>query len=285
MKNLSVCLIISIVLFSCNKSNTPPPPEPPVPADSLLKSFSVYEPLVHIKTLVVLGYDEKKLLASVAVHNYDSSGSTVQIDSTVLSFKQADSTTLPGSYDLTIYDPSGPPAGALEHHLVSYDNLNRFTRDSATMVQTNNYSTKHFTYDGYGNTTIESFSFDPQTPGSLTYQQVDTMMMSQDNMLSDIAYMTPGGQLIRVITRSFSTNLNPLYNQHLTFSFGTIFSYNSLVDFRSINLPDQSNYQDSDFQTVSLNFAWTKDTAGRVIKGIGSDPNTGITGQIYTYNY
>ncbi len=285
MKNLTVCLIVSIVLFSCNKSNTPPPPVPPVAADSLLKSFSVYEPLLHIKTLVVLGYDQKKLLASVSIHNYDSSGSAVQNDSTILSFKQADSTTLPGSYDLTFYNPGAPPAGALEHHLVSYDNLNRVTGDSSTMVQTNNYSTKHYTYDGNGNTTIESFSFDPQTPGSLTYQQVDTMMMSQDNMLLDIAYMTPGGQLVHVITQSFSTNLNPLYNQHLTDNFSTILSYNSLVDFKSINLPDQSTYQDSDFQTVSLNFVWTKDSAGRVIKGIGSDPNTGIPGQIYTYNY
>jgi hypothetical protein len=283
MKNLTICLIASIALFSCNKSNTPPPPTQPTVGDSLLKSFSIYQPLIHVRTLVVLGYDQKTLLASINVHNFDSSGANIVVDSTLLSFTQPDSTTPPASYDMTFYNAGN--AGTSEHHLLTFDNLNRVTGDSVSINQTNNYTTNHYTYDGIGNTTIESFSFDPQTQGSLVYQEVDTMSVPQDNLQSDIAYFTPGGQLIHLISRTFTTDINPFYNPHLTNNLGTIFTYNSLVDFKSKNLPNYFQYQDANFNITSLNFVWTKDAAGRIVQGIGSDPNSGITGQIYTYNY
>jgi hypothetical protein len=285
MKNLTICLIATIALLSCNKSNTPPPPTQPSTGDSLLKSFTIYQPLIHVRTLVVLGYDQKKLLASVYVHNFDSSGSNIVVDSTLLSFTQPDSTTPPSSYDLTFHNTGSAPAGTTEHHLIAYDNINRVTGDSVSISQTNNYTTNHYTYDGLGNITIQSFSFDPQAPGSLTYQEIDTMSVPQDNLQSDIAYFTPGGQLVHLISRTFTTNINPFYNPHLANNLGTIFSYNSLVDFKSKNLPDQFQYQDSNFNMTLLTFVWTKDSTGRIVQGIGSDPNSGIAGQIYTYTY
>jgi hypothetical protein len=283
MKNITICLLATIALFSCNKSNTPPP-QPPA-GDSLLKSITVYQPLIHVRTLIVLGYDQRTLLASAYVHNFDSSGANIVVDSTLLSFTQPDSTTPPGSYDLAFYNTAGLPTGASEHHLLTYDNLSRVTGDSVSVNQTNNYTTSHYTYDGMGNTTIETFSFDPQTPGSLTYQQVDTMFLPQDNLLTDIGYYSPGGELVHIVSRTFSTNLNPLYNPHLTNNLSTIFTYNNLIDFKSENLPDQYTYQDANFNITHLNFVWTKDAVGRVVQGIGSDPNSGTTGQIYTYSY
>jgi hypothetical protein len=283
MKNLTICLLITTVLFSCSKSTTTPTTPPA--GDSLLKSFSIYQPLIQTKTVVVVSYDQNKLIASLFAHNYDSSGGTVAIDSTLFSFTQTDTITLPGSYDLTFYNPGTPPSGSSEHHLLFYDNQNRVTGDSVTVNQTNNFTTQHFTYDGFGNTTIESFSFDPLTAGSNVYLQIDTMNMSQNNLLTDIAYATPGGQLVHLISRSFTTDLNPLYNAHLANNLGTVITYNSLLDFKSINLPNQFSYQDGNFQIINLNFVWTKDAAGRVVQGIGSDPNSGVPGQIYTFTY
>lgn len=279
MKNLIICLVITSALFSCNKNNTPPPPPPPV-TDSLLKSITIYQPLVHNKTVIVLGYDQNTLLASLNAHSYDSSGGTILIDSTIFSFTQPDSTTLPGSYDLTFQ-----PSGASEHHLLFYDNQNRVTRDSISINLANNFSTQNYSYDGIGNTTIESFSFDPQTPGSNAYLQIDSMFMPEDNLLWDIGYATPGGALVHFISRSFSTDLNPLYNPHLANNLGTVLTYNSLVDFKSKNLPSQFMYQNSNFEIINLNFVWTKDAGGRVVQGTGTDLNSGLQGQIYTFTY
>jgi len=282
MKNLIVFSLILTTLFSCTKSDTPPPP--PL-TDSLLKSFSVYNPEIHTKGVVVLSYEKDSQIASLHIYSYDSSGGSIIDDSTFLSFKQADATTLPGSYDITYYYQAYGPAGKTDHHELLYDGQNQVIRDSITLSEINNFSEQLYFYDGNGNTTIESSGGDPQTPGSYILYEIDTMFVNGDNLYSDISYASVGGPLNYLRTRSFSSNINPLYNESFSRSLGCLLSLDNLVDFRSKNLASQLSSQDDLGVTITLNFVWTTDAAGRVIQGTGTDSNSGGIGQIYNFNY
>ena len=284
MKYLIYCPIIAFAFFSCSKSSTTTPP-PPVTHDSILKSFSVYEPQSHYNTVVVYGYNQLSQLATLHIINYDSSSGTPKTDSNVIVLTQTSTTTPPGAYDITFHTQGGPPAGLSEHHLLFYDNQDRIILDSTTVNTTTNYTATHFTYDGNGNTTIEWFTFDPLTPGSNTYLQIDTMNVPVKNMVSDIGYTSPGTGFKHLITRTFTTEINPMYNIALSNSLGSLISFNSLIDFRSNNLPAQMVNEDASMTSVTLNFVWTKDAYGRITQGTGKEPISGLDGQVYTFNY
>jgi hypothetical protein len=283
MKKIILCCSVLIALFSCNKSNAPTPPPPAT--DSLLRSLTLYNPVLRSRGTEVFGYDENAHLAYIHVYNYDSSQANPEVDSTFLSFTQTDATTPPSSYDLTFYYPGNPPAGESEHHVLFYDSLNRVIRDSITVSTTNSYTALHFIYDIYGNTTIESLSGNPQTPGSYNQYQIDTMFVTSENMFNDISYSTPDNQYIHVISRNFSTEASPLYNESLANSLGCLLSLNSLVDMRSKNLPSQIQDQETTSTPGILSFQWMKDSAGRITGGVGTDTGSGLTGQIIGFTY
>jgi hypothetical protein len=281
MKNIILASLILTTLFSCTKSDTPPPPKD----DSLLKSIVVYSPILHTKNVISFDYDENSQIATLRNYDYDSSVSPATLDSTTLSFTQTSAGSFPDSYDISFFN-TNPSSSQTEHHWLAYDLQNRVSRDSVGINNTSNYSTMHFTYDDMGNTTIEQLGGDPQTPGSYTNLfQIDTMNIQENNLFTDVGYTGVGTGLIHYISRNFSTDNNPVYNESWSNSLGSLLTYNSLFDFRSKNLPSYASFQDDSFNTIALNFVWTSDAAGRVISGIGTDTNTGLVGEIYTYNY
>ena len=281
MKNLIIFAFISTTLFSCTKSSTP---QPPTEQDFLLKSFSVSSPVDHTKTVEVFSYDQNSQLASLHIYSYDSSQQSPETDSVLIRFTQADAVTPPDVYDISFYYQGNPTPAESDHHLLFYDNQNRVILDSIS-VSTSVFTSMHFIYDGNGNTSIQSLIGDPQTPGSYAMNQIDTMFIPGDNLLTDIGYGTVGGDFIHLVTRTFSNAVNPIYNDLLSKSLGSLLSFNSLIDFRSKNLPDQFTNQEANFPTVTLNFVWTADSAGRVIQGIGTDANSGLVGQLYNFYY
>jgi hypothetical protein len=111
------------------------------------------------------------------------------------------------------------------------------------------------------------------------------MYIQENNVLAEYAYTGVGTGLIHYLSRNFSTDNNPMYNEPWSTSLGSLLTYNSLIDFRSKNLPSYMSYQDDNFNTVALNFVWTSDAAGRVTSGVGTDTNSGLVGEIYTFNY
>jgi len=281
MKNILLASLVMTTLFSCTKSDTPPPPKD----DSTLKSIVMYSPVLHIKEVVSFDYDQNSQIATLRRYGYDSSVNPAEIDSTVLSFTQTSAGSFPDSYDISFF-VTNPSVTQTEHHWLAYDPQNRVSRDSVGVNNYNNYSTMHFTYDDWGNTTIEQLAGDPQVPGSYTtLLQIDTMYVQENNMFSDVGYTGVGTGLIHYISRNFSTDNNPVYNEAWSNSLGCLLNYNTLFDFRSKNLPSYMSYQDDSFNTIALNFVWTSDAAGRVISGIGTDTNTGLVGETYTFNY
>jgi hypothetical protein len=282
MKNILITSLVMTTLFSCTKSDTPPPPKD----DSTLKSIVMYSPVLHVKEVVSFDYDQNSQIATLRRYGYDSSVNPVTLDSAHLSFTPAAAGSFPGEYDLNFFQ-TNPSASQTEHHFLTYDPQNRVSRDSVGINTTGNYTTQHFTYDDWGNTTIEQFAGDPQTPGSYTtLVQIDTMYVQENNLYSDYAYTGLNGSgLIHYISRNFSTENNPVYNGAWSNSLGALLNFNSLVDFRSKNLPSYMSYQDDSFNTIALNFVWTSDAAGRVIRGIGTDTNSGLVGETYTFNY
>ena len=200
MKNILLASLVMITLFSCTKSDTPPPPKD----DSTLKSIVVYSPVLHVKDVISFTYDQNSQIATLSRREYDSSVSPATLDSTTLSFTQANAGSFPDSYDISFFN-TNPSSSQTEHHWLAYDPQNRLSRDSVGINNTSNYSTMHFTYDDLGNTTIEQLGGDPQTPGSYTnLVQIDTMNIQDNNLFTDIGYTGLNGSgLIHYISRNF----------------------------------------------------------------------------------
>jgi hypothetical protein len=282
MKNIILASLILTTLFSCTKSDTPPPPKD----DSTLKSMVVYSPVLHVKDVISFDYDQNAQITTLHRYEYDSSVSPATLDSTQLSFTPTAAGSFPSEYDISFFQ-TNPSSSQSEHHWLAYDNQNRALRDSVGINTTGNFTTMHFTYDDIGNTTIEQYAGDPQTPGSYTnLLQIDTMNIQDNNLFTDIGYTGLNGSgLIHFISRNFSTDNNPVYNEPWSSGLGSLLTYNSLIDFRSKNLPSHTNYQDDSMNILSLDFVWSSDAAGRVTHGTGTDSNSGLVGAIYTFNY
>jgi hypothetical protein len=275
--------ILSISFFSCNKSNALNPT--PLFQDSLPKIFSVYLPQIHTKLVEMFSYNNQTQLVSIQAYNYDSSGGAPVTDSFSVSFTFTSIGQPPASYDEIFHIQGDPPAGQTEHHLLSYDSQNRVTADSITATTTNSFSTQDVQYDNRGNTTIQWLFGDPQKPGSYVVNQIDTMNVQNETILTDINYSVPDGTLNHIFTRSYSTHVNPLYNTSLANSLGCLMVFNNLMDFRSKYLPTQFMDQEGANPAASINYLWTTDATGSVVKGVGTDNSVGSVQQVYTFTY
>jgi hypothetical protein len=285
MKNLIIPAVVLFTLFSCNKSSSPNPSVIPV-QDSLLKSYTLYNPRLHAKLVEIFTYDQASQLAGLSGYSYDSSGGAPIIDSSIISFILTDVSTPPASYDIHFHNDGDAPAGEVEHHALFYDNLNRVIQDSIVTSNVDFYSTQHFIYDDYGNTTLQwLFSNNSGAPGSYSVNQIDTMYIQSDNILTDILYSAVSVDIYRLFTRTYSTNINPLYNAALSNSLGCLLVFNNAGDYRSKNLPGQYIDQESGSPSVTINYLWTIDASGRVVQGVGTDGNTGMPEQIYNFTY
>jgi len=283
MKNLILPCLLAIAFFSCNKTNSPNPM--PTIQDSLPKSFSIYLPQLHSKAVEMFGYDAQAQLATIHAYSYDSSSGTPVIDSFFVSFTLTASINPPSAYD-EIYHYSGDaPAGESEHHALFYDATNRVTIDSITAATTGSFAVQHYLYDNNGNTTIQWLFGDPQTPGSYVINQIDTMFIQNESILTDINYTATDGTLNHLFTRSYSAHVNPLYNAALANSLGCLMVFNNFFDFRSKYLPSQFVDQEEGSPGVTINYLWTTDATGSIVKGTGTDAGNGSTQQIYSFTY
>jgi hypothetical protein len=286
MKNLILPSFISLLasaFFSCNKTNSPNP----IPSiqDSLPKSFSLYLPQLHSKAVEMFGYDAQTQLATIHAYSYDSSGGAPVIDSFFISFILTAVINPPSAYDEVYHYQGDAPAGESEHHTLFYDAQNRVTIDSITAATTSSFAVQHYLYDNNGNTTIQWLFGDPQTPGSYAINQIDTMFVQNESILTDINYTVPGGTLNHLFTRSYSAHVNPLYNTTLANSLGCLMVFNNFFDFRSKYLPTQFIDQENGSSTVTINYLWMTDATGSVVKGTGTDAGNGSPQQIYSFTY
>jgi hypothetical protein len=286
MKNLllpSCMSLLAMSFFSCNKTNSPNPT--PSIQDSLPKTFSLYLPQKHAKAVEIFGYNTQTRLTTIHAYSYDSSAGTPVIDSFSVSFTLTSASEPPSAYDEIYHFQGDPPSGESEHHALFYDNQMRVTIDSITVSTANNFAVQHYQYDNNGNTTVQWLFGDPQTPGSYTVSQIDTMLIQNENILTDINYTTSDGTLNHLFTRSYSAHINPFYNAALANSLGCLMVFNNFFDYRSKNLPTQYTDQEEGIPTVTLDYLWTTDATGSVVKGVGTDAADGSVQQIYTYTY
>jgi hypothetical protein len=286
MKNLvlpSFFSLLMISFFSCTKTSTPN--LGPALQDSLPNSFSIYLPQIHSKSVEIFGYNSQAQLVTLNAYSYDSSGATPVIDSFFVSFTFNQAINPPSAYDEAYHYQGDPPAGESEHHELLYDVQNRVTADSITVSSVNNYAVQHYQYDNNGNTSIEWLFGFPQTPGSYVVNQIDTIFVQNESIMTDINYNMPGGVFNRLFTRSYSTHVNPLYNTALANSLGCLMVFNNFFDFRSKYLPTQFSDQENSGPVITINYLWAVDATGRVISGVGADATSGLTQQIYTFTY
>jgi hypothetical protein len=233
----------------------------------------------------MFGYDTQTRLATIHAYSYDSSSATPVIDSFFVSFSLTAAIHSPDAYDEVYHYQGDPPSGESEHHELFYDTQDRVTIDSITVATTNSFAVQHYLYDNNGNTTIEWLFGDPQTPGSYTINQVDTMFIQNETILTDINYTLPGGTFNHLLTRSYSTHINPLYNATLANSLGCLMVFNNFFDFRSQYLPTQFIDQENGSPPATINFLWSTDATGSVVRGVGTDAGDGSTQQIYSFTY
>lgn len=286
MKNLipaTLILVICVSASSCNKNSSAP--STPSGQDSLLKSFSVYTPQTHTEIMELFTYDNQSRLAAIQAYSYDSSGGSPVVDSFLVSLTLDANAQPPLSYDETFHLQGDAPAGESEHHLLSYDPQNRVTTDSISVSTVSNFSSQHFQYDNQGNTSIQWLFGDPQTPGSYTVSQIDTMNIQNETIVTDVNYSVPDGTLNRLYSRSYSTQVNPLYNASLANSLGCLMVFNNFLDFRSKYLPSKFIDQEDGSPTITTNYLWTTDATGRVVKGAGSDASNAALLVTYSFVY
>jgi hypothetical protein len=286
MKNLSLLSFFSLLtslFFSCNKTSSPN--LGPAIQDSLPNSFTIYLPQIHSKSVEIFEYNTQAQLVTLNAYSYDSSSGTPVIDSFFVSFTLNQATNPPSAYDEAYHYQGDPPAGESEHHELLYDVQNRVTTDSITVSSVNNYAVQHYKYDNNGNTTIEWLFGFPQTPSSYVVNQIDTMFVQNENIMTDINYNMPGAVFNRLFTRSYSTHVNPLYNTALANSLGCLMVFNNFFDFRSEYLPTQFSDQENNSPVITINYLWAVDATFRVISGVGTDATSGLTQQIYTFTY
>jgi hypothetical protein len=286
MKNLihpAMIMVIIVAVSSCNKNNSAPS-EPSV-QDSLPKIFSVYLPPVHTKIVEMFTWDKQSRLASIQAYSYDSSGGSPVLDSFLVSFTLTTNNQPPASYDEIFHLQGDAAAGESEHHLLSYDPQSRVIIDSISAATSNNFSSQHFQYDAQGNTTIQWLFGDPQTPGSYSVNQIDTMNIQNESIVTDVNYTVPDGTLNHLFKRSYSTHINPMYNTALANSLGCLMVFNNFMDFRSKYLPSKFTDQENSNPAITSNYLWTTDATGSVVKGVGSDASGSTVLEIYSFVY
>ena len=116
--------------------------------------------------------------------------------------------------------------------------------------------------------------------------QIDTINTQNENKVTDINYTVNDGDVAHLFTRTYSTHVNPVYNSGLANSLGCLMVFNGFVfDFRSKYLPAQFDSQEGVEPDFILRYIWTNDATGSVVSGIGTDKNTGIIREIYSYTY
>ena len=282
MRILPICLI-AMAWMGCNKTSV----SDPIPSfqDSLPKIASLYLPQSHVKGVEYFVYDDQLHLTTLRGYNYDSSSGTPAVDSLTIHYTlNADG--LPTTFDETYYLQGDPPAGKSEHHELFYDAQNRLTLDSITASDVDDFSVQHFRYDNAGNTIIQWLSGDPATPGSYTVYQIDTMNIQSENLATDINYTASDGNFNYLYTRSYSSHLNPVYNAVRANGIGCYLVFNnSVIDFRSKYLPAQFNSQGNGIPSFTLNYLWSVDATGSVVRGVGTDKNSGLIQEIFSFTY
>jgi hypothetical protein len=286
MKNLillSLLSLLTISFFSCNKTSTPN--MGPAIQDTVPRSFSIYLPKLHSKAVEMFSYNAQARLATINAYSYDSSSGTPVIDSFIVSLTLTQAANPPSAYDEVFHFQGDPPAGETDHHELFYDAQDRVTIDSITVSTVSNFAVQHYLYDNNGNTTIEWLFGIPQTPGSYSVNQIDTMFIQNETILTDINYTLPGGTFNRLFTRSYSTHINPIYNAALSNSLGCLMVFNNFFDFRSKYLPTQFSDQEDINPAIVINYLWSVDATGSVISGIGTSAADGSVQQIYTFTY
>jgi hypothetical protein len=296
MQKIILYSFIAVILFSCTKStpaapgtNPTPPPvtttPPPVVNDTPVKTFSVYDPQQHAKIVETIAYNSYGQLDTIKGNSYDSLGGTIVVDSFLLSFIQSNPNNPPAGYDVIYHNNGDLPAGEAEHHLLFYDYESRVSLDSLATTNTNIFWSQHYFYDGVGNASVQWWIPDPTAPAGYMISQTDTMYTQGGNILRDINYTTTVGEFNRLFTRTYSTNINPLYSASIANSLGPLLVFNNYGDYRSPNLPSQYTDQGAGQLTIMLNYVWTTDSNGKVIQGVGTDVGGTTVEQIYSFSY
>ena len=281
--------VILFSVFSCTRTSNPAPvTSPPVTdsTDSLLKSYTIYSPGVHILQIQIFSYDSHSQLAALHSYSYDSSTGTPFIDSFSVVFALTGSATPPTSYDILYQYHWAPPGGLLEHHELYYDSLSRVVRDSiAAGNNGTNLTSVHFYYDSI-NTVGQNLGYDTTSGNQVIVGQTDTFQIQSANIVYDLCYAQPGYSFLHLYNYQFTTNANPLYNQTLANSLGCTLVFHGFSDFRSKNLPSGAEKVDGVSPGVGWNYSWTTDSIGRVIQGVAVGSSTqGSTQQIYSFKY
>jgi hypothetical protein len=284
MKKNLILLLSSIIWVSCSKPNDTP--APPV-VNSLVKSFSVSYPQSHIKNVTIFTYQQTDLLGNIREYGYDTTNNIAAQDSISISFKLTDASTPPGSYDVTYSDFQTPPAINTYHHLLTYDVQNRVIVDSVATSTNNNNTVIHGLYDGSGNTTIQWFYPDASVSSGYSVNQIDTLFIPSANLQTEINYSVNQGieNFNYLFTRTYSSNINPLYNSLISKSVGCILVFSQLGDYVSKNLPTQSSSQQLGSSGSSVDYVWTTDSSGKVVSGIGTDHTSNLVVEEYNFTY
>jgi hypothetical protein len=296
MKKIIAFSLGMAVLWSCNKTSSLTPPAPSG-QDTLLKSFSLYYPQNHTKSVEIFGYDQTTRLSSIHGYSYDSSGGAPVLDSFLVSFTLADTTMPPSSYDIVYHTNGAAPAGNADHHVLFYDNQKRVILDSIASSSVNDQSVQHFIYDGGGNTTIQWLFPDPNAAGGYSINQIDSMQIQNNEIHTDLNYTVTNGDdgmghyviiaedFTRLYTRTYSANSNPLYNSSLANSLGCLMAFNGFGDYRSANLPSQFADQEAGSPSMLLNYVWSANASGKVTQGTGVDAGSGLPVEVYGFSY
>jgi hypothetical protein len=288
MKHLYLILLSLPLYFSCNKSGSTNNSN-----SSLLVSVTEYQPgAISTKTVRNFSYDQNQQLGAVHTHTYDTSGAQVYLDSSLITYPSSSATTPPASYDIVwMIGTTIPASGATEHHLLYYDTQDRIVKDSITSkTNISNTSPNLFTTKFiYTNSTIiaQLVYPDPNNPGFSLMNALDTFTLLNGSLINNAQYTVAPGDTILISNDAylFSTFKNPLYEASLSNRLGAVLRFNNIGDFISPYLMRQWTSKMGTSIPATRNYDWVTDSIGRVVQGFGTDIQTGLVTDYWTFQY
>jgi hypothetical protein len=284
---ISLCILL---ISSCKKSTTPT--NPPPMKSNLPLTVTEYKPgSQRIQT--GLTYGSGGWPATISIHSFDTTGGIAYRDTALIRFQLTDSLTPPGSYDISWVIGTAPPDfGAIEHHLLYYDNNHRIVKDSTASTTGLDLASSKYIYDG-SKIIVQKFDFSPQFPGTYSPYEQDTLELVAGSISRYTAYYLGGGSpaFTERDIYTASTYPNPLYQTRVSNSLGAMLrldnlGYGFIGDFLSVNLMSQWGYTPVENQAfTTLKYDLSTDASGRVLTGSGTDLTGGGPADVFTYQY
>jgi hypothetical protein len=262
MKKLFSGISALIVFVACNK--TPNSTPPPANAGGQVVSVNISQPAQDFIGKDSFRYDANNNLISCTRLSINiASAPSPEYDSGTLYFTIDPSTNLPSEY-IDDFRKYFYPEDYVYRHKLFYDQLNRVIKDSVLDILNGPPDFKTVSYYTYSSNTVK---IETAYNGTSDISLLDSFILEGGSISGRSEYGVSGADTSLSYRWTVNVNVgtpNPFYSQKTSGTLGAFYLFVGAGDYLS---HDISLY-------VTEKFAWTTNSAGKVISGLGDAGTT-----------